>query len=144
VTRKESTLPEPQDQLHAFLEREAVYLFLKLVPQVVRHGSHGVSISSVRGGRKSLGSHGGVARVVLSRSGVDRLARSSASSREVGALTGPAGACRDPTRAARKAFYKMYSAFVAAFRSAAEKLKQGLPASFPAGSFPPALPFVTG
>jgi hypothetical protein len=38
----------------------------------------------------------------------------------------------------------MYSGFVAAFRSAAEKLKQGLPAFFPAGSFSPALPFVMG
>jgi hypothetical protein len=56
----------------------------------------------------------------------------------------PAPLVHAATQAARKAFYKMYSWFVAAFRSAAEKLKQGLPASFPAGSFPPALPFVTG
>jgi hypothetical protein len=35
--------------------------------------------------------------------------------------------------------------FVAAFREAAEKLKAGLfPVVFPAGSFPPALPFVGG
>jgi REP element-mobilizing transposase RayT len=47
------------------------------------------------------------------------------------------------TQAAKKAFYKMYSGFVSAFRAAAEKLKQGLPAIFPVGSFPPALPFVT-
>jgi hypothetical protein len=39
----------------------------------------------------------------------------------------------------------MYSWFVAAYRSAAEKLKQGdREASFPIGSFPPGLPFVGG
>jgi hypothetical protein len=47
--------------------------------------------------------------------------------------------------AARKAFYKAYAWFVAAFRQAAEKLLQGdRNAAFPAGSFPPALPFVSG
>jgi hypothetical protein len=39
----------------------------------------------------------------------------------------------------------MYAWFVAAFRSAAEKLKQGdREARFPVGSFPPGLPFVAG
>jgi hypothetical protein len=39
----------------------------------------------------------------------------------------------------------MYSCFVAAFRDAAEKLRLGdRTASFPAGSFPPALPFAAG
>jgi REP element-mobilizing transposase RayT len=57
----------------------------------------------------------------------------------------PAPLVHAATRAARKAFYKMYSWFVAAFRSAAEKLKQGdREASFPIGSFPPGLPFVSG
>jgi hypothetical protein len=45
---------------------------------------------------------------------------------------------RDDLRAA-------YFAFFAAFREAAEKLRAGiLPIVFPAGSFPPALPFVGG
>jgi hypothetical protein len=49
------------------------------------------------------------------------------------------------TKAARKAFYDAYAWFVAAFRQAAEKLRQGdRNASFPIGSFPPALPFVAG
>lgn len=57
----------------------------------------------------------------------------------------PAPLVQAATHAARKAFYKAYSWFVAAFRSAAEKLKTGdREARFPAGSFPPGLPFVTG
>src|SRR3979411_3239057 len=40
---------------------------------------------------------------------------------------------------------KVYRAFVAAYREAAEKLRAGDRAAiFPAGSFPPALPFVGG
>ena len=57
----------------------------------------------------------------------------------------PAPLVHAATKAARKAFYEMYSWFVAAFRSAAEKLKQGdREARFPVGSFPPGLPFVAG
>jgi len=49
------------------------------------------------------------------------------------------------SKAARKAFYEAYSWLVAAFRNAAEALKTGdRNAPFPAGSFPPALPFVAG
>jgi REP element-mobilizing transposase RayT len=49
------------------------------------------------------------------------------------------------SKAARKAFYEAYSWFVAAFRAAAEKLRAGdRTAPFPAGSFPPGLPFVAG
>ena len=49
------------------------------------------------------------------------------------------------TRAARRAFYEGFSWFVSAFRTAAERLKAGdRDAPFPAGSFPPALPFVAG
>jgi hypothetical protein len=55
----------------------------------------------------------------------------------------PAPLVHAATKAARKA--EMYAWFVAAFRSAAEKLKQGdREARFPAGSFPPGLPFVAG
>src|SRR4029078_3957031 len=40
----QAALSELQDQLHAFPEREAVDLFLKLVAQIVSHGSHDLSI----------------------------------------------------------------------------------------------------
>ena len=43
----------------------------------------------------------------------------------------------------RRELYEAYRLFVAAFRGAAEKLRSGdTTARFPAGSFPPALPFV--
>jgi putative transposase len=49
------------------------------------------------------------------------------------------------SKAARRAFYEAYSWFVSAFRTAAERLKSGdRNAPFPAGSFPPGLPFVAG
>ena len=49
------------------------------------------------------------------------------------------------SKAARLALYQSYAWFVAAFREAAEKLRRGdRTACFPAGSFPPALPFVAG
>ena len=49
------------------------------------------------------------------------------------------------TKAARKAFYEIYAAFVGVFREASERLRRGdRNAPFPAGSFPPALPFVAG
>ena len=45
----------------------------------------------------------------------------------------------------RHYFYEGFSWFVAAYRTAAEKLQKGDPAPrFPIGSFPPALPFVGG
>lgn len=47
------------------------------------------------------------------------------------------------SREIRKAMYRAYAAFVAAFREAAEKLRGGdRMARFPEGSFPPGLPFV--
>jgi REP element-mobilizing transposase RayT len=49
------------------------------------------------------------------------------------------------SKAARRAFYEGFSWFVSVFRQAAEKLKVGdRDALFPAGSFPPGLPFVPG
>ena len=49
------------------------------------------------------------------------------------------------SKAARQELYTAYRWFVAAFRGAAEKLRAGnLTVPFPPGSFPPALPFVTG
>ena len=47
------------------------------------------------------------------------------------------------TKVARQMFYEIYAAFVSAFRAAAEALRQGRrDVPFPAGCFPPALPFV--
>jgi hypothetical protein len=67
-------------------------------------------------------------------------------------LTRPTSVARSPaplvhaaTKAARKMFYEIYAEFVSAFRAAAEALRQGRrDVSFPAGSFPPALPFAAG
>ena len=55
----------------------------------------------------------------------------------------PAPFVHAASRHVRRELYEAYRLFVAAFRSAAEKLRSGDPtARFPAGSFPPALPFV--
>ncbi|HEY3569224.1 MAG TPA: transposase [Thermoanaerobaculia bacterium] len=55
----------------------------------------------------------------------------------------PAPLVHAATQAARKMFYEIYAEFVCAFRAAAEALRQGRrDVAFPAGSFPPALPFV--
>jgi len=55
----------------------------------------------------------------------------------------PAPLVHAATKAARKMFYEIYAEFVSAFRAAAEALRQGRrDVPFPAGSFPPALPFV--
>jgi hypothetical protein len=57
----------------------------------------------------------------------------------------PAPRVHAATKAARKAFYEIYAAFVGAFREASERLRCGdRNAPFPTGSFPPALPFVAG
>jgi REP element-mobilizing transposase RayT len=55
----------------------------------------------------------------------------------------PAPLVHAATKAARKMFYEIYAEFVSAFRAAAEALRQGRrDVPFPAGCFPPALPFV--
>jgi putative transposase len=55
----------------------------------------------------------------------------------------PAPLVHAATKAARKMFYEIYAEFVCAFRAAAEALRQGRrDVPFPAGSFPPAPPFV--
>jgi len=57
----------------------------------------------------------------------------------------PAPLFHAATRRMRDDLRAAYFEFVAAFREAAEKLRAGiLPVVFPAGSFPPALPFVGG
>jgi len=49
------------------------------------------------------------------------------------------------TKAVRQELYAGYAWFVAAYREAAEKLRDGnRTVSFPTGSFPPSLPFVAG
>jgi hypothetical protein len=56
----------------------------------------------------------------------------------------PAPLFHAASKAARQELYMAYRWFVAAFRGAAEKLRAGnLTVPFPAGSFPPALPFVS-
>jgi len=55
----------------------------------------------------------------------------------------PAPLFHAASKAMRHYFYEGFSWFVAAYRTAAEKLQKGDPAPrFPLGSFPPALPFV--
>jgi hypothetical protein len=55
----------------------------------------------------------------------------------------PAPFVHAATKKARKVIHEAYAYFYAAYREAAEKLKQGdLTAAFPPGSFPPHLPFV--
>jgi hypothetical protein len=57
----------------------------------------------------------------------------------------PAPLFHAATKAMRKALWEAYALFVAAFREAAERLRSGdRSARFPAGSFPPGLPFVSG
>jgi hypothetical protein len=57
----------------------------------------------------------------------------------------PAPSVHAATKAARKAFYEIYAAFVSTFREVSERLRHGdRNAPFPTGSFPPALPFVAG
>jgi REP element-mobilizing transposase RayT len=56
----------------------------------------------------------------------------------------PAPFVHAATKAVRLALWEAYATFVAAYRDAAEKLRTGGPdpPQFPAGCFPPALPFV--
>jgi len=57
----------------------------------------------------------------------------------------PAPLLHAASKAVRQIFYEGFALFVAAYRTAAEKLKRGDPhPGFPFGSFPPALPFVGG
>jgi hypothetical protein len=58
---------------------------------------------------------------------------------------GPAPLAHAASAAARRALRQAYAAFLDAYRAAARSLRDGvLDAAFPAGSFPPALPFQTG
>jgi hypothetical protein len=76
--------------------------------------------------------------------GVEAILRQDPHRRPNQTKKSPAPAYHAATKAALKSFWESYSAFVAAFREAAEKLKAGeWPVKFPLGSFPPALPFVS-
>lgn len=76
--------------------------------------------------------------------GVEALLKQDPHTRPNQTKKSPAPAVHAATKAARKSFWESYSAFVAAFRVAADKLKAGdRTARFPVGSFPPALPFVS-
>jgi hypothetical protein len=57
----------------------------------------------------------------------------------------PAPLLHAASKAAREIFYEGFAWFVAAYRTAADKLKRGDPnPGFPLGCFPPAMPFVGG
>jgi hypothetical protein len=57
----------------------------------------------------------------------------------------PAPLLHAASKAMRQVFYEGFALFVAAYRTAADKLKRGDPnPGFPPGCFPPALPFVGG
>ena len=57
----------------------------------------------------------------------------------------PAPLFHAASKAVRRELYEGYAWFVAAYREAAEKLRNGnRVVSFPIGSFPPPLPFVAG
>src|SRR5436853_5554908 len=77
--------------------------------------------------------------------GVEAILENDPQHRPASIANSPAPLVHAATKAARKAFYDAYAWFVAAFREAAERLRQGdRTAPFPSGSFPPALPFVAG
>jgi hypothetical protein len=84
---------------------------------------------SKRSGVRPLGSTAILAQDPLRRPG--RVKRS------------PAPLLHAASRQVRRVFYEAYATFLAAYRTAAEKLRAGDPAPpFPTGCFPPALPFV--
>ena len=56
----------------------------------------------------------------------------------------PAPLLHAASKAMRQVFYEGFALFVAAYRTAAEKLQGDPHPGFPFGSFPPALPFVGG
>jgi putative transposase len=76
--------------------------------------------------------------------GVEAILRQDPHTRPNQTKKSPAPLCHAASKEGRKKFWEAYSAFVASFREAAEKLKAGeWPVKFPLGSFPPALPFVS-
>ena len=76
--------------------------------------------------------------------GVEAILRQDPHTRPSQTKKSPVPAYHAATKGARERFWEAYSAFVAAFREAADKLKAGdRTVRFPLGSFPPSLPFVS-
>jgi hypothetical protein len=76
--------------------------------------------------------------------GVETILKQNPQGQPKASKRSPAPRFHAATKAARDGFWNAYSAFVAAFREAAERLKEGdRLARFPVGSFPPGLPFVS-
>ena len=76
--------------------------------------------------------------------GVKAILRQKPTDQPVKTKTSPAPLFHAFSRKVRKELYEAYGCFVAAFREAADKLKDGdRNARFPTGSFPPHLPFVS-
>lgn len=76
--------------------------------------------------------------------GVSGILRQDPQTRPNWTKRSPAPMYHAATQAVRKHMRATYATFVAAFRVAARRLKDGVrTASFPVGSFPPGLPFVT-
>ena len=64
---------------------------------------------------------------------------------EARAAESPAPLFHAASKKVRIELYRAYGEFLGAFRTAAEKLKAGMrDVVFPSGSFPPALPWVSG
>jgi hypothetical protein len=79
-----------------------------------------------------------VMRRILQRTG-----RQCPETRPAQSKRSPAPLFHAATQAVRTAFWEAYATFVAAFREASERLREGdRMARFPMGSFPPGLPFV--
>jgi hypothetical protein len=76
--------------------------------------------------------------------GVETILKQNPQGQPKASKRSPAPRFHAATKAARDGFWEAYSVFVAAFREAAERLKEGdRLARFPVGSFPPGLPFVS-
>ena len=84
------------------------------------------------------------ARAGLAPLGIKAILAQKPQDRPVRPKKSPAPLFHAFTKTTRRALWKAYSWFVAAFREAAEKLKTGdRLVIFPVGSFPPHLPFVS-
>jgi hypothetical protein len=103
----------------------------KLVANLIAEIEAEAAVRRQRTGNQVLG-----ASAVRGQHPFDRPAKSKKS---------PAPLFHAASKAVHRELYEMYGWFVAAFRKASEKLRAGnRMVSFPAGSFPPALPFVAG
>jgi hypothetical protein len=101
----------------------------KLVADLITEIEAEAAIRRQRTGSQVLG-----ASAVRGQHPFDRPAKSKKS---------PAPLFHAASKVVRRELYEMYSWFVATFREASEKLRAGSQTvKFPAGSFPPALPFV--